>query len=150
MTASGGTGRATVVVGVDGSDSSRQALRWALHQATVTGAALRVVTCWDYPVSYGWTPPNLCDFNPEPDVHRVLDELVDAVVPADSPVQVERVVLRGHPAQCMVDQAAGAALLVVGTRGHGGFTGLLLGSVGEYCVTHAPCPVVVVRGAGGP
>jgi len=145
-----GTSRPTVVVGVDGSDSSRQALRWGLQQAALTGGALRVVTCWDYPVSYGWTPPNLSDFDPEPDVRRVLDDLVADEVPAGSPVEVERVVLRGHPAQCLVDEAAGAALLVVGTRGHGGFTGLLLGSVGEYCVTHAPCPVVVVRGEAGP
>jgi len=136
----------TIVVGVDGSDSSRQALVWALRQATLTSATLRVVACWDYPVAYGWTPPNLCDFNPEPDVRRVLDELVDEVVPGDAQRSVQRVVLRGHPAQGLVEQAEGAALLVVGTRGHGGFTGLLLGSVGEYCVTHAPCPVVVVHG----
>ena len=136
----------TVVVGIDGSEPSASALRWALRQAELTGARLRVVMCWEYPVTYGWAPPYPEGFDPEADVSACLDQAVDAVVPKSGGVGVERVVVEGHPAPSLVEAAKDADLLVVGTRGHGGFLGLLLGSVSEHCVTHATCPVVVVRG----
>jgi nucleotide-binding universal stress UspA family protein len=139
----------TVVCGVDGSAPSKLALRWALRQAQMTGARLRVVACWEYPVTYGWAPPYPEGFDPEEDVRKTLDEIVDDAVPADAGVEVERVVIEGHPAPTLIEQSKDADLLVVGTRGHGGFVGLLVGSVGEHCVTHAACPVVVVRGAHG-
>ena len=138
----------SIVVGIDGSEPSMSALRWAVRQAELTGARLRVVMCWEYPVTYGWAPPYPEGFDPEDDVSRCIDQAVEAVVPKTSTVDVERVVIEGHPAPTLVEAAKDAALLVVGTRGHGGFFGLLLGSVSEHCVTHAPCPVVVVRGEG--
>jgi nucleotide-binding universal stress UspA family protein len=138
--------KGTVVVGVDGSEPSRLALRWALRQAQMTGACLRVVWCWEYPASYGW-PAFPDGYDPEGEIGKSLDEVVDCEVPVNAGVEVERVVREGHAAFTLIEQAKDADLLVVGTRGHGGFVGLLLGAVGEHCVTHAACPVVVVRSA---
>ena len=139
----------TVVCGVDGSEPSKLALAWALRQAQLTGARLRVVTCWEYPVTYGWAPPYPEGFDPEDDVRKTLDDMLAETVAPDAGVEVERVVVEGHPAATLIAQSKDADLLVVGTRGHGGFVGLLVGSVGEHCVTHATCPVVEVRGAHG-
>jgi nucleotide-binding universal stress UspA family protein len=141
----GGGEKRTIVVGVDGSEPSRGALTWALRQAELTGARLVAVTCWEYPVSFGWAPPYPLDFNPDNDARAMLDALVDEAVAGSPHVEVERVVAEGHPARILLDAAKNADLLVLGTRGHGGFAGLLLGSVSEHCVAHAACPVVVVR-----
>ena len=137
----------TIVVGVDGSKSSKAALAWALRQAELTEAPLKVVTCWEYPVSFGWVPPYPVEYQPDADARAMLDEVVDAAVKGHTGVEVERIVVEGLPAHVLLETAKGAALLVVGTRGHGGFTGLLLGSVSEHLVAHAPCDVVVVRHA---
>jgi nucleotide-binding universal stress UspA family protein len=138
-------GQPTIVVGVDGSASSKEALAWALHQAQMTGARVMAVTCWEYPVTFGWTPPYPENFDPDADARTMLDAVIDEAPGGVGDVDVERVVAEGHPAQVLVEASKGADLLVLGTRGHGGFTGLLLGSVSEHCVTNAPCPVVVVR-----
>jgi nucleotide-binding universal stress UspA family protein len=140
-----GTG-ARIVVGVDGSPTSCQALRWAADQARRTGAVLEVVTCWEFPTSYGWVPPYPPDFDPAGDARHSLTETVEDVLGDDPGIHIELVVTEGHAAPVLVHAAHGAALLVVGSRGHGGFTGMLLGSVSEHCVHHAPCPVTVVRG----
>ena len=135
----------TIVVGVDGSKSSKAALAWALRQAELTEAPLKVVTCWEYPVSFGWVPPYPVEYRPDADARAMLDEAVDEAAKDHAGVEIERVVVEGLPAHVLLDAAKGAALLVVGTRGHGGFAGLLLGSVSEHCVAHASCAVVVVR-----
>ena len=134
----------TVVVGVDGSGPSLGALRWAYRQAQLTGAQLRAVMCWDLPNTAYWVPlPDDMDLQKatEEALHRALHETL-----GDNPaVPVKKVVVKGHPAPVLLQQAHDAALLVVASRGHGEFTGMLLGSVSEHCVTHATCPVVVVR-----
>jgi nucleotide-binding universal stress UspA family protein len=134
-----------IVVGVDGSDPSKRALRWAAGQAKLTGAELKVVTSWEYPPTLGWAPPYPSDFDPDADARKALEEAVAAVLGADPGVVLHVVVQEGHPAFVLTEAAKGAELLVVGSRGHGAFAGMVLGSVSEYCAAHAPCPVVVVR-----
>ena len=133
-----------IVVGVDGSDPSKEALKWAARQAELTGAGLRVVMSWEIPSNAYWAPlPEGLDFEKET-VSALHQEVVDAL--GESPrVEVEEVVQEGHPAPVLLELARDAELLVVGSRGHGQFAGMLLGSVSEHVVAHATCPVVVVR-----
>jgi nucleotide-binding universal stress UspA family protein len=135
-----------VVVGVDGSPSSKAALRWALDQARLTKARLRAVVAWEVPPYTGWGVLAHEDFGVA--AGKLLRQSVEEALGYDPPLDVEVVetVLPGHPAQVLIDQSAHAALLVVGSRGHGGFAGTLLGSVSQLCVQHAHCPVVVIRG----
>ena len=134
-----------IVVGVDGSESSLDALRWAARQASLTGASLRVITTWEISSATGWAPSFPPDYDPEQVSQQMLDEAVSGTLGAELKIPVERIVKEGHPAPVLIEAAAGADLLVVGCRGHGAFTGMLIGSVSEHLVAHAPCPVVVVR-----
>jgi nucleotide-binding universal stress UspA family protein len=134
-----------IVVGVDGSERSKQALRWALAQAQRIGATVDAVSVWHYPNGYGLGPA------PDPELLRkaseqVLVETVEEVAGDWPQVPVRSRVIEGHPAYVLIQEADGAQLLVLGCRGHGGFVGTLLGSVSQYCVQHATCPVVVIRG----
>lgn len=137
-----------IVVGADGSPSSKAALRWALRQARQTGARVQAVTAWEFPAYYGMgavVPYE--DF--AANAGKILSESVQEALEGDQPdVPVLESVVAGHPAQVLIDLSAHAALLVVGSRGHGAFTGTLLGSVSQHCAQHAHCPVVVVRGKG--
>jgi nucleotide-binding universal stress UspA family protein len=141
-----------VVVGVDGSPSSRAALAWAVRQAELIGASVEAVIAWHYPVMWGgyaWAPvgaPEDTDF--ETISARALSDAVAETVDPGSPVKVSTTVREGNAAQVLLEAADGADLLVVGSRGHGGFTGTLLGSVSQHCAQHAPCPMVIVRAAG--
>jgi nucleotide-binding universal stress UspA family protein len=142
----------TIVVGVDGSEGSLHALRFAADEARLRDAQLRVVLAWEYPVSLfagvGYTVPDavmLSDFHEL--AEKRLAEALEAVAPALEGVEVERSVVEGAPSPALLEAAKGADLLVVGTRGHGGFVGLLLGSVSQQCAHHAPCPVTIVPSA---
>jgi len=147
MTGSGDDGQARIVVGIDGSECSKEALRWAARQAKFTGAALEVVIGWQYPVFYGWAPgPQDFDFGAA--AGQALTEALDEVFGKDRPARLRTRVVEGHAAQVLVEASAGADLLVVGSRGHSGFVDALLGSVSTYCVHHARCPVTVIRPAG--
>ncbi|MER7306801.1 universal stress protein [Streptomyces griseoluteus] len=140
-----------IVVGVDGSESSKQALRWALRQAEVTGSVLEAVTAWEYPQLYGslgWMPPlseEEVDF--ERIAHQVLLDAVKEVAGPEPSVEMRTTVAFGPPTSVLLEASKGASLLVLGSRGHGGFTEALLGSVGQHCTHHATCPVVIIRGA---
>ncbi len=142
---------ARIVVGVDGSPSSRTALGWAVRQAELTGATVDAVIAWQYPVNfgtYGWAPVSMeedgTDFGEL--AEKTLSDAISKTVDPSSDVPVRQLVMQGNPAQVLLDAAKDADLLVVGSRGHGGFTGALLGSVSLHCVHHARCPVVVLRG----
>ena len=137
---------ARIVVGVDGSEPSKAALRWALHQAKLTGAVVDVVTVWHIPVGAGLVPPaDMPDY--QDDAQMVLTETATEMFSVDSEVEMRMRVVQGRAGQVLAEAAEGADLLVVGSsRGFGGFTDALLGSVGQYCVHHAPCPVVIMRG----
>jgi nucleotide-binding universal stress UspA family protein len=137
-----------IVVGVDGSEASREALRWALEEARLRGSSVRAVYAWVQPQMGGrrYIPPELLD----PELLRQtaqerLDDVVREVAGDLAEAELEGVVSEGIAAQVLTDAASDAELLVVGSRGHGGFAGLLLGSVSQQCAQHASCPVVIVR-----
>ena len=145
------TGSERIVVGVDGSDNSLLALRWALDEGALRRLPVHAVMSWSVPTSVGMAPAMLLSGSELQD--SAVEEL-DGILrrhgagptdrPAESPVTSE--VAEGGPAAALLAAAAsGASLLVVGSRGHGGFTGLLLGSVSQQCAAHATCPVVIVH-----
>jgi len=137
-----------IVVGVDGSEDSKEALRWALAEARLRRASLRAVYAWELPAVYvhGYAPPDLFDRDLMRDrAAQVLDAVVAEVAGEDPPVPVERVTSEGSAARVLVEAASEADLLVVGSRGHGDFAALLLGSVSHQCAHHAQCTVVIVR-----
>ncbi len=137
-----------IVVGVDTSEGARRALAWAVEEAKLRGAVVEAVHVWQLPVfagtPFGTVPLDTGGF--EADAQKHFDELVDAMETDGLAAPIERTFLAGHPASKLVEAAAGAELLVVGTRGHGGFTGLLLGSTSQQVSHHSPCPVVLVPG----
>jgi nucleotide-binding universal stress UspA family protein len=142
-----------IVVGHDGSKCSQDALSWAAALAARSGLELHVVRAWSMmsaPKPSTWEPgfvPPLADYE-----KAVLDELTAHVKAArlDPAVRVTCHVVHKSPAQGLMSAAEGADLLVVGARGRGGFSGLLLGAVSDQLVHHAPCPVTVIRtGARG-
>lgn len=144
MTASAG-GRAAIVVGVDGSDCSKDALRWAAQQAELTGATVDAIAAWKFPVFYGWAPVDPEDLDFLRFAEQALAHAVDEVFGPDRPAWLSTRVIEGHAAQVLVEASADADMLVVGSHGYGGFAGALLGSVSSYCVHHARCPVIVIR-----
>jgi len=138
------------LAGVDGSPSSMSALRWAIRQAGLTGAAVDAVIAWSYPVmdgGFGWVDAGAGqDFNFQEAATKTVTEAVAGTLDPSSEVRVRAQVTQGIAAQVLLDACDGADLLVVGSRGHGGFTEALPGSVSQHCVHHASCPVVVIRG----
>lgn len=137
-----------ILVGVDGSAGSVRALRWALDEAKARGMIVDAVTVWESPNVYGeglYVPEGEQELAES--ARRQLDRIVAAVVADHPDVEVYPIVFRGDPAAVLCSWSEDAQLLVVGSRGLGGFTGLLLGSVSAKCAHHSSCPVVVVPGA---
>lgn len=134
-----------IVVGVDGSPAAARALAFALEEARRRDARVDAVLAYQQPVAYagfeGAMVPPVPHAKVEQGARSELDEAL-GTVPQD--VRVERIVAEGPSAAVLLDAARGADLLVVGSRGRGGFMGLLLGSTSHQVITHAPCPVVVV------
>ena len=135
-----------IVVGIDGSDSAADALRWAVEQAKLTGATVEAV--------YAWAPDVLVTAGMPPLVDWLLlreaaqarpGEIVRDAVGSEPGVRVVTRTMKGNPAEALVERSAYADLLVVGSRGLGGLKGMLLGSVGHHCAAHAHCPVVIVH-----
>lgn len=137
-----GTVAGVIVVGVDGSQSSRDAVVWAANQARLTGASLRAVASWRWPNYITRVPPGA---DPGADTARTLDEVLAAALTGQPELEVSRHVVEGPAGPALLTYAEDADLLVVGARGRAAFPGMLLGSVAEYCVRHGNCPVVVVR-----
>jgi len=136
---------ARVIVGVDGSPESQQALRWAAKFADSCGARLVAVTVWEYPATLGWNAwPQ--EWDPSAASRVTLANTVDEVFGAHPPEDLELLVRQGSAAGALLEESKGAVMLVVGSRGHGGFTGLLLGSVSANVAEHASCPVLVMHG----
>ena len=151
---------AKIIVGVDGSVGARRALSWAAAEARLRGAILQVVHAWMVP---------LIDALPEPWVigsrsigpseeevyahlaagaRGVLDDALDEVKAVHADIEIAGELTEARAASALIAAAGDADLLVVGSRGRGGFSGLLLGSVSTQCVHHAPCPVVVIPPEG--
>lgn len=140
-----------IVVGVDGSDSSMLALRWAADEARLRQATLDVVHAWSESGVGAGTHASAFSVDlegPKAAAHAALDDVL-ATAAIHSDVRVARHVVMGPGANVLLDIASGADLLVVGTRGRGGVAGLLLGSVSHACIKEATCPVVVVPDAAG-
>lgn len=136
-----------IVVGIDGSESSHRALEWAAAEARLRGAHLEVIHSWlEVFVDGYFTAPAIYEREA---VEEAAQELLDkaiASIPSGSPeLSVEGVLVHGQPEVVLLDRAEDADLVVVGSRGRGGFAGLLMGSVSQRVVQHSPCPVVVVR-----
>jgi nucleotide-binding universal stress UspA family protein len=134
-----------IIVGIDGSDQSMKALIWAAGQAALTNSTLEVVTTWEWPSSYGWALPLPPEYSPKSEAEKLLDDAVAQLGETHPDLDVRTAVKEGRPAPILTEASRTADLLVVGSRGHGEFTGMLLGSVSEHCVTNAHCPVVVIR-----
>jgi len=135
-----------IVVGIDGSECSLTALRWADEQARLTSRPLRAVMTWEWPNTYGDPVVWPEDISFEAIATRVLRESAEKVLGPERADEVELTVLEGPAALVLDVESARAALLVVGSRGHGEFAGMLIGSVSEFLATHSHCPVVIVRG----
>ncbi len=134
-----------IVVGVDGSDSSMRALDWALNQAELTSASVLVVAAWHWPVALAWGIPLAPPYCPADEAEPIMADVLAPICSRHPGVKIESRIVEGHPAPALVDASRGSDLLVVGSRGHGEFAGMLLGSVSEHCVSNAACPVLVVR-----
>jgi nucleotide-binding universal stress UspA family protein len=140
-----------IIVGVDHSAGAWEALRFALTEAQLRGGSLRAIHTWQPPYSgagLGFTErayraDELSDLKSAAEV--ALDASIEEAIPDVGEVEIERRVIEGMPAAVLVEESHGAELLVVGSRGLGGFRGLLLGSVSQQCAHHAACPVVIVR-----
>lgn len=162
-------GAGSIVVGVDGSSAAFEALTWAYRQAVRTGDPLHLVTTYEteaphtpYSASYAYAPdgPTAARLTEaesrwreehhriaQERAERMLHDVLTAVRTAEEgePWVTEEVIAGARPAAILIERSHDAALLVVGSRGLGGFRGLLLGSVSQQCVHHAACPIVVVR-----
>lgn len=136
--------RSVVVVGVDGSDASKDALRWAAKQAQLTGGEVQAVIAWQWPLTYGYYGV-FSDVDFAAQARTTLEEVIAESLGEPPSVPVISSVVEGHPAAVLIEASRSADLLVVGSRGRGVFTGMLLGSVSESCVHHATCPVLVIR-----
>jgi nucleotide-binding universal stress UspA family protein len=136
----------TIVVGVDGSDASVNALRWALDEARLRSARVRVVLTWSYPqVSTYHEAKHVLEVPFAEEAAAVLDQIVGVTAAAAEGVEIEKKVVEGEAAPALIEAARNASMLVVGSRGMGGFSGLLLGSVSQQCAHHATCTLVIVR-----
>jgi nucleotide-binding universal stress UspA family protein len=150
--------KSSVVVGVDGSRGSTEALHWAIAEARVRKTPLRAVHAWVYvqPV----VPPLIGYPYSAEDIYSLVDDRRQAAeqmleratteLAEAHGIEIERVLAQGSAARVLIEAVGPDDLLVVGSRGNGGFTSLLLGSVSQQCALHAPCPVVIVRGTKAP
>ncbi|MEO8220244.1 MAG: universal stress protein [Specibacter sp.] len=137
-----GTGTFIIVVGFDGSESSLAALRWAVDEARLRQGRIRVITAWHYPP----VPSSIEDSSINDSFHTAERFQADALkaVSTDG-VDITGTLVRGYPATALLDASKDADILIVGSRGRGGFAGLLLGSVSTQVAHHASCPVLIVR-----
>jgi len=139
-------GPPAIVVGVDGSVSSVAALRYAAGLAPALSLPLHALAVWDYPTFvYGGFYPTL-DWSPLDDAKRILNHVVEEVFGDSPPSWLTSRTRRGRPAEVLIAESSHAEIVVLGSRGHGGFAGLLLGSVSAACAEHGHCPVLVVHG----
>ena len=140
----GAATRQRIIVGVDGSDASIGALQQAERMAAVYGADIEAVACWEYSNLYDVYAAMGIE-RPREEAGRILSETVKKAFQAGKPDNVLAELIEGDARSVLLQRSKGAALLVLGSRGHGGFRGLLVGSVTAACVAHAHCPVLVVH-----
>lgn len=140
---------ARIVVGVEGSGGAKAALKWAVNEAKIRSAKVEVVTAYAptfvaSAVDFNYAPIDSIDLKEQ--IENMQKEVVDSVIGTeDKSVELECQLMKGRPADTLISASEGADMLVVGSRGRGGFKGLLLGSVSHQIVQHCMCPVVIVR-----
>lgn len=151
------TDEARIVVGIDGSPGAMAALEWAIREARLRNSTVHTVMAWQQPTAYGASNAFGLGMDPAFESQKVLADLADekATQLVDEASQGHEVpitweTVEGHPALALLSVVDEKDLLVVGSRGHGGFVGALLGSVSQHIVTHAHCPVVVIPGRERP
>lgn len=136
-----------IVVGVDGSPESVLALKWAQTLAHALDATITAVTAWHMETVFGsYIVP---DWDPDEGARQILKDAVQEAFGGNPPEGFSGVCIRGTPAKVLMEHSKSAQMLIVGSRGHGGFAGMLLGSVSSACAEHAGCPVLVVHGERG-
>lgn len=135
-----------IVVGIDGSEPSKSALRWAAKLAPALGGKIDVIIAWEYPMMLGWEGGIPDWWRPDEDAKKVLEETLESVFGKTPPEGLVSGIRQGNATSVLLDASKDAQMLIVGSRGHGGFAGLLLGSVSSACAEHATCPVLVVHG----
>ncbi len=133
-----------VAVGIDGSEGAKAAFRWALAEARLRNAPLRVVHAWTH-ARVGGTTLRVETGDPQHEAEELLERTISDAATDAHTVNIDRQVVHGEAARALVAAVSQSDLLVVGSRGRGGFAELLVGSVSQHCVHHAPCPVVVVH-----
>ena len=134
---------ANIVVGVDGSAESILPLEWAQKLGQALDATITAVTAWHMETVFGsYIIP---DWDPDEDARKILKDAVFEAFGDIPPEGFRGICVRGRPAQVLMEAAKTAHMLIVGSRGHGGFAGMLLGSVSAACAEHASCPVLVVH-----
>lgn len=140
-TADSGASSGRIVVGIDGSANSTQALRWAVEEARLRDVPLQIVYAWQGGL------PGMVPTPPDDEFKRHAEAVLDAAIRevAAEGLHIDTKALKGHPAAVLVEASAGAALVVVGSHGHGGFAGTMLGSVSQRVASHAHCPVAIIR-----
>jgi nucleotide-binding universal stress UspA family protein len=131
-----------IVVGIDGSELSQNALRRAVVEARAHRAALEAVHAWNFLDQPG---PEFEPHYGEDQARQRMQAFIDEVLGTPPPVPITLTMINDHPAPALLEAAQGAFTLVVGARGRGGFRGLVLGSVSRHMVAHSPCPVLVVH-----
>jgi nucleotide-binding universal stress UspA family protein len=134
-----------IVVGIDGSESSKNALRWAASLSPTISEGIDVFVIWEYPTMLGWEGGIPEWLKPDEDAKKILDATLKSVFGENLPKGLVGRIHEGHAASVLIEASKSAKMLVVGSRGHGGFAGLLLGSVSSACAERAACPVLVVH-----
>ena len=132
-----------IVAGVDGSEDSKEALRWAARQAALTGAEVHAVTAWQVPWRI-YVMPSYTEADYERDAAEILDKAVVEALGPEPGIPVITRLVQDRAAVALTGEAQHADLLVVGCHGQGELPGMHLGSVASYCVHHASCPVTVI------
>jgi nucleotide-binding universal stress UspA family protein len=135
--------RPVIVAGVDGSEDSKEALRWAAREASLTSGTVHAVTAWQVPWRI-YLVPSYTEADYERDAAETLSKTVLDALGPEPAVPVTTRLIQDRPAVALTAEAERADLLVVGCHGRGELPGMHLGSVASYCVHHASCPVTVV------
>ncbi len=140
-----------VLVGVDGSPESRAALQWAEYFARDLDCDIEAMMVWQAPMAFEFNMTTVIrDWDPQHECEKRLTEIVDDVFGQHRPARLRVSVVEGYPARRLITRAEAAAMLVIGSRGHGALAAAALGSVSQRCAEHAGCPVVVVRADSRP
>lgn len=132
-----------ILIGVDGSAQSVAALQYAARLATALDVPLHAIAAWGYPLIEGYYDAR--EWSPEEDARTILAAAIETAFGDEPPARLTTEVVAKAPARALIDASAHAGMLVVGSRGRGGFVGLVLGSVSQSCAAHAHCPVLVIH-----